>query len=281
MRRQFLSALVVTGAVWAGQPPKAGLSVARPILHYRQEEGPAIAAGYEYQSGEILHLSFRISGYRVVNDRVNVRWQLVAVDPEGLLLAPPVNGEIKEELSFNDKDWMPKAAHSLALPAQLPPGSYKLKIQISDENAQASADQEVSFRVGGQAFPKADVLSVLDLSFYRKETDRQRMEPAVYHTGDTLLAKFRVAGYQLGAKNRFEVSYGLSVLDEAGKVLYKQEQAASDSGSPFYPQRLLNGMLSLNLTEGVRAAAYTLLVEARDHVGQKVAEARERFVVEK
>ncbi|MBI4890044.1 MAG: hypothetical protein HY821_05410 [Acidobacteria bacterium] len=282
--RTLLLWAVVMGVVCAQEktaPAGGGLAIGRQVLHQKQEDGPAIPAGYEYYSGELLYLSFRVTGFRAVKDVVDLRWQVVAVDPEGLLLTPPANGVVREELSVNDKDWLPKVQYTLPLPAQLPPGEYKLKIQVADENAKASADKEVAFRVGGRALPKLEKFSVLGLGFYRDDADRQPMEAAVYKVGQTLLAKFQLAGFQLGEKNRFEVSYGLAVLGASGKVLYAQENAAGDDGAPFYPRRLLNGALTLNLTEGVQAATYTLVVKARDKVGQTEAEARAEFQVVK
>ncbi len=269
------------GALWQGQPPAAKLSVAQATLHERKEDGPAITPNYEYYSGELMYLSFRVSGFKAIKDKVDVRWQVVAVDPEGRLLAPPANGSVQEELSSNDKNWMPKVAHTLALPSQLPPGAYKLKVHVADELANDSVEKEIEFKVGGKPFPQVKELSILELKFYRSETDRTPLDPAMYHTGETLLARFQLAGFELGEKNKFDVDYGLSILSASGKVLYTQEQAAADSGSPFYPQRLLNGILTLNLTAGVQAAQYTLVVKARDHVGNKEAESRAQFTVEK
>lgn len=273
-------AAAVVGAQQQKQAaPGAGLSVAKAVLHFKQEDGPAIAADYQYYAGELLYLSFRIGGFKVVKDAVNLRWQLVGVDPEGLLLAPPANGVIQEEISANDKEWLPKVAYTLPLPAQLMPGVYKLKIQVADENAQTAADKEVEFKVGGKPLPRVDRFSVLNLGFYRQEGDRQPMEEPRYRAGETLLARFQLAGFQLGGKNRFDVSYGLFILGASGQVLYSQEDAAADSGEPFYPRRLLNGALTLNLTAGVQPAEYTLVVKAKDRVGQTEAEARAQFKV--
>ncbi len=283
MRRIALLALALAVAsLWAQQKqpaPPAGLAVTKATLHFKQEEGPAIAGNYEYYAGELLYLSFRISGFKTVKDSVDLRWQLVGVDPEGLLLAPPANGAVKEEIGYTDKDWLPKVAYTLPLPAQLPPGVYKLKIQVADENAQAAADREVEFKVGGRPLPRPERFSVLSLGFYRQESDRQPMEKAAYRAGETLLARFQMAGFQMGEKNRFDVSYGLSILGASGKVLYSQDDAAADSGAPFYPRRMLNGALTLNLTAGVQPAEYTLVVKAKDRVGQTEAEARARFQV--
>lgn len=281
MKRFLLLALAVVGlCAQQRQPPSAQpLSITRTTLHFRQEDGPAIAANYEYLAGELLYLSFRVAGFKTVKDAVDLRWQLFGVDPEGLLLAPPANGSFTDEVSLNDKDWLPKVAYTLPLPAQLAPGLYKLKIQVADENAKASASSEIEFKVGGRPLPRPVQFSVLDLGFYKLESDRQAMSEPVYRAGDTLLARFQLAGFQLGEKNRFDVSYGLAILDAAGKVLYSQDDAAADNGAPFYPRRMLNGALTLNLTAGVQPAEYTLLVKATDRIGNASVEARSRFRV--
>lgn len=252
----------------------------RPTLHYRQEEGASISPTYQYTAGELLYFSFRIAGYTAQKDKVNLRWQLVAVDPDGLLLMAPLNGAIEEELSFNDKNWLPKVSQTLPLPAQMPPGTYRLKLHIADEFANKSIDTEVGFNVGGKPFPVVKGLTILNLQFLRAPEDRQPMERAVYHAGETLIARFDLAGFQLGEKNRFEVDYGLAVLNADGKVLFTQDHAASETNAPYYPQRLLKGELTLNLQAGVRPADYMLQVKVRDHVANADTVAEAKFAVE-
>ncbi len=265
----------------ADPPPATKLAVTGATLHYRQEDGPAISANYEYHSGELLYLSFRIAGFRVVKDRVDLRWTLYATDPEGRLLEPPANGAIQEERSYEDKNWLPRVQYTLALPGQLPPGEYKIRIRVADEFAQASAEQDLEFRVGGKPLPQVSELSVLNLGFYRDEAEREAMAEAVYRPGQMLVARFQVAGFVLGEKNRFAVGYGLKVLNTQGDVLFTQEEAASDEGAPFYPRRLLTGTLTLSITEGVQPGEYVLAVTVMDKVGGKTAEAQGRFRVER
>ncbi|MGC4055984.1 MAG: hypothetical protein QM757_44825 [Paludibaculum sp.] len=282
MKFLFFAPLFLTAAAGFAQPPAVptrGLSVIRPTLHYKQEEGAAIPDTYKYTAGELLYFSFRIGGFTVQKDKVDLRWQLVAVDPEGLLLMAPLNGAVQEELSDNDKNWLPKVVQTLPLPAQLPPGAYKLKLHLADELAKTSVDTETGFNVSGRPFPVVQGLSILNLRFLRNPTDRQAMENVIYHAGETLIARFELAGFKLGEKNKFEVDYSLSVLNTAGKVLFTQPQAASESNSPYYPQRLLNGELTLNLNAGVLAAEYTLLVKVKDHVAGVETESSAKFTV--
>lgn len=279
----FLLCLLLSGGGVSAAPRDTapGLKIVRATLHSRQEDGPAIADNYEYYSGELLHLSYRIAGYRVQKDKVGLRWQVIAVDPEGRLLVPALSGSIEEDVSDNDRDWLPKVQLSLPLPGQLPPGGYTLKLHAADELGASEVDTEVVFRVGGRPLPQVQGFSVVNLRFFRLETDRVPLEAPVYHPGESLLARFELAGFALGEKNRFDVSYGLSIQDEAGTVLYSRPDAATDSGAPFYPQRLLNGVLSLDLNAEVRPAGYTLVVQASDRVGGGRAELSGKFRVEK
>lgn len=266
---------------WQGQPQPSRLTLTGVTLHYRQEDGPPIRPDYEYYAGELLYLSFRISGFRVVKDRVDLRWSLYATDPDGRLLEPPANGAIQEELTYEDRNWLPRVQYTLALPGQLPPGEYRLRIRVADELAQTSAELDVPFRVGGKPFPQVKELSVLNLGFYADEAQREPMSDPVYRPGQMLVARFQVAGFAQGEKNRFSVGYGLRILGASGKELFVQEEAASDEGEPFYPRRLLNGLLTLSITEGVQTGEYTLAVTVRDRVGGQTAEAQARFRVEK
>lgn len=273
--------LPLLAAPAADPPPASKLAITGVTLHFRQEDGPAISPNYEYYAGELLYLSFRISGFKVVKDRVDLRWTLYATDPDGRLLEPPANGAIQEELSFEDKNWLPRVQYTLALPGQLPPGEYRIKISAADELAQTSAELNVPFRVGGKPFPQVKDLSILNLAFYRDEAERGPMADPVYHPGQMLVARFQVAGFALGEKNRFAVSYGLKVLDAQGEVLFTQEEAASDEGEPFYPRRLLNGTLTLSITEGVTPGEYALEVTVHDKTAGTTATASGRFRVAK
>jgi hypothetical protein len=277
----------ITGSIllWAGfaclaQQPAAKLGVVRPTFHER-EDGPPIPAGYEYYPGELMHFSFRIAGYAVQKDRVDLRWQLFAADPEGLLLFPPLSGAVSEEISENDKEWLPRVKESIPLPPQLPEGVFSLKIRVADEFAKSSAEQVVQFSVRGRKPEKLEALTVRDMRFYRREEDFNPLPDALYRPGDAVFGRFEIAGFRVAEKNRFDVEYGLRVLRPSGKLLYEEPKAAAESDTPYYPKRYMNGGFNLTLSKDLTPGEYTIVITARDNIAQSSAELSGKFRVEK
>jgi hypothetical protein len=190
-----------------------------------------------------------------------------------------MNGAVREELNVNDKDWLPRVQQTIALPPQIPPGVGKLKLVANDEYGKSTAEKEVEFRIQGKPLPKVAAFSLLDLGFYESDVAMTPMSEAVYRPGSALWARFQMAGFKLGEKNRFDVTYGLEIRSPDGKVLYARPEAASDSAEPFYPRRVLNGGVTLDITAGVAPGEYVLAVKAKDKVGGVNAEALSRFRV--
>lgn len=273
-------ALCVIIAAAAPAPPRK-LAVVQAVMHDRGEGAPAVPVGYQYVSGELMYFSFRIGGYAIKNDRVNLRWLIYASDPDGRLLWEPYNGTISEEVSHNDENWLPKVSQTLPLPPQLPPGGYKLLIKVSDENSQTSVEQEMAFRVGGRELVSPAEFSILNDGFYRSEQERVAMAEPVYRPGDAVLLRFQLAGFKVGEKNRFEVEYGVSVLRPSGREMYAEPKAAHEADSPYYPKRVMNGVIGLNLTLDLTPGEYTIVLKARDLAGQVEAEKRLKFTVQK
>lgn len=265
-------------------PPPAstsGLRLANITFHDRQEGAASIPEGYQYRAGELMFFSFRIGGYTVKNDRADLRWQLFATDSDGLLLFDIERGAIREEVTHADEQWLPRVALTLALPPQLAPGRYSLRILVSDELAGKSIEQTVEFQAGGRPIPRPDAFSILDAGFYRAETGGSPLNPAVYRQGDSLFFRFELAGFQLGEKNHFHVAYGVRLLRPSGNLLYEQPEAAEESGAPFYPQYLLLGGLRLDLSSDLTPGEYTFILSAEDRVGGRKVQQTLTFLVEK
>ena len=266
-------------------PPKPApareLRVIQAVLHDRGETAPSIPPARLYTGGELIYFSFRIAGYSVKNDRVDLRWLIFASDPDGRLLWEPVNGAIGEEVSHNDENWLPKVSQTLPLPPQLKPGTYKLLIKVSDESTQTSVEHPVEFNVGGRPLPEVEAFSIVNPGFYRSGTDPSPMSETVYKPGDELMLRFQLAGFKVGERNRFEVEYGLRILRPSGKLMYEEPKAAAEADAPYYPKRYMDGTISLNLSADLTPGVYSVVITARDSLGPAQAEAALRFKVEK
>lgn len=277
-----IPALLLSAALTAAAQPKqpAKLSPVRITLH-QGEDGPPLPAGYEFVSGEPVYVSFRVAGVKQVKDRVDVRWQIIATDPDGLLLFPALNGAIREEVSAADETWLPRVQQTLALPAMLTSGVYRMKIRVADELAQASAEQTLEFKVRGRTYEPPGQIAVRNLKLYREENDRFPAEPPLFTAGATIWIRFDLAAFSIGDKNRIDVEYDVAVLRPSGKVLFEQNNAAAESDTPFYPKRAMYGGFSINTTPDLSPGEYTVIIRARDKQAGNAVEEKATFRVEK
>jgi hypothetical protein len=280
MRRAiWISLMTLAVACAAGSAPQPTLAIARATLHESREDGPPLRAGYQYIPGEMLFLSFRATGYTVKNNAVDLRWQTYITDPTGVMIAPIEQGAVKDEVTDNDKDWLPQARQSVPLPPDLIAGQYTIHLRLADENAQATAEQTLSFQVRGHALEKLDRLVVRALRFYRDDNDTQPIEPAVYQPGDMLWLRCEVAGYRLGQDNAYEVAYGFSIYGQPDKLLYEQKDAGADHGAPFYPRRWLSAIFNVSLSRDLAPGQYRIVIVARDKLSGATAEQGSSFTV--
>jgi hypothetical protein len=274
-----LTALTASAGAAPPKPAPPKLAIVQAVLHDQREDAPAISPSYRYVAGEVLYLSYRVSGYTLKNDAVDLRWQMYLTDPDGLLLAPIENGAFKDEISVNDKDWLPRVDHAIPLPPQLYAGDYLIHLRVSDETAQAIVEQTVPFQVRGRTKEKRESILIRGLRFYSGEDDPAPIDPVSYHPGATLWARFEIAGYQIGEKNAFDVEYGLAVYRASGELLFEQLVAANEHDTPFYPKFWLMGGFSLNVGAGLSPGEYTVKVQVRDKLAKTTGEQSATFQV--
>ena len=259
------------------------LAVAQLDLH-QYEDGPVLAAGYEFLPGETAWLGCRMSGFKIqAKDEerfVKLSWELRVVDAEGILLEKPITGRIDDLLQPEDKNWQPKFVNSFVVPSFATAGVYKIQVNVRDELASADTTRALEFPVKAPAFRAADGLLVRNFRFLKEEDSAEALRPAVYHPGGMLWARFDIVGHKLGDGNKFDVSYGLAVLAADGRELFAQPDAAGEAKASFYPQRWVPGVLSLSLDKNVPAGTYTLAVLVRDKLAGDKTEIREMFQVE-
>jgi len=276
-----LGAAFLLGAV----PASAALSVDRIALH-QFEDGPELGPNHAFLPGESVFFSCRLTGYQPAatgdNQRsVKLSWTLAVTDPAGIPLVEGAKGEIAEQIFPQDKNWFPKFLHHFNIPPFAPGGAYRIKITARDEVAKADLSSQLEFQVRGHAVEPSPVLAARNLRFVKDETDGPAIDPAIYHPGETLWARFDMTGYKYGDKNHYSVEYGLAILRESGEQVFAQPAAAADSSEGFYPQRYVPGAVSLNLQPDVPEGSYTLVITMADKVGGQTAEARRDFRIQK
>jgi hypothetical protein len=284
IRRGWLAALL--GAILGPVPPaSAAFSVDRIALH-QFEDGPELGPNHAFLPGESVFFSCRLTGYQSAvsgeNQRsVKLSWTIDVTDPSGIPLVPGTKGEIAEAILPQDKNWYPKFLHHFNIPPFVPGGAYRISVTARDEVAKTGLTSQLEFQVRGHTVEASPVLAARNLRFVKDETDGPPLDPAVYHPGETLWARFDMTGYKYGDKNRYSVEYGLAILRESGEQVFAQPGAAADASEGFYPQRYVPGAVSLNLQADVPEGSYTLVITMTDKVGGQTAEARREFRIRK
>jgi hypothetical protein len=272
-------------ALWAGTA-LTGWAAAAPlkIIHigiHQIEDGPAVGDRVGFVPGETIYLSFDVENYNVTKEQaVAVSWVVTATDPKGIPIITPAEGKKQAMLQAEDKDWLPRARQAIVLPTLCTGGVYSIHIKVTDQNSKETVEADTKFKVGGPELPDAPKLVIRSFSFHRTEEDPQPLQSATYRSGDSMFARFQIAGYKYGEGNAIDASYGISILGPAGNVMYTQDPASEEKSASFYPKPYFDASMSLSLNPGTKAGDYTLVISAKDRIGNQTAEVRKTFHVE-
>ncbi len=274
-----LLAVLLPAAVQA-QPPVKPLALVNVTLH-EFEDGPPIASGHQFIPGETVFFRLQVQGCQAAPDRkVRLSYRIEASDSDGTPLAEIQTGKVETDLSDMDKDWLPRIRYSVLLPPHALPGEFRIGAWVKDENSGQEAKAGASFMVQGHQVETGGALALRNFRFLRGEQDGAALPAAAYRAGDTLWARFDITGFKAGEKNRIHVVYGISIVSPSGKVLLSEPQAAVDEEAPFYPKRYVPGVASLNVQPKTTPGEYTLVVTARDEVGEQTTVGHYMFHIE-
>jgi hypothetical protein len=258
----------------------ASLEIVRPILS-TSDGGAALPPDFEYRSGDIIFFSCRVRNYeKTAGEKVNLAYSIEALDSKSVPLAEPVKNGITEEVSPQDKDWMPRIATEIALPPLIAAGTYQIAVVVEDLAAKSKVELQVPFRIRGQGVTPSDSLTVENLRFFRAEEESQPLEKPAYRAGDAVWTRFNITGFHYGAHNRIDVSYAVSVLDGSGKVLWSQEEPTGEQSESFYPKLWIPASLSITTQKGTRAGEYGIVIHVKDAVGNQSYETKALFEIE-
>lgn len=251
------------------------------------EDGPPVSPNYEFLPGDFLYFEFEISGYKIDKTgedgprHIRLAYSLRAEDGAGTLLAPPQEQKIEDEITQQDKDWTPKRRVSILLPSYAAYGTCRVRLTVQDLIAKTEIRRDYEFLLGGRKVNRSDSLAIQNVRFLRSDKDGPGLVVVDYRGGDTVWVRFDMTGFQIGAANVAELSYGVSVLRPDGKVIFQQERAATQKlDGLFYPPRVVPGELSVTTTPDLLHGEYSLVIRLRDEIGGKTAESLQKFRIE-
>jgi len=270
-------------AAWAAFAQPAELRIDAATVSQSEDGAPA-GASHEFFPGETVFLSWRVAGYKRLekDDKtwLRLRWTVEAKDSSGLALTAPAEGTVDSDLSPQDKEWAPRLRQEILLPPLIPSGKYSVRILVEDVYGATKAERDVPISVRGYDVAPSDTLVVRNIRYFRSEDDGRPLAVAAYRPGDTVWARFDIAGFRRAERNRFEVTYGLEIFRESGESLYKEPEAARITEATYYPKRAVPGAFSLTLTPDLAKGLYTVMLRVKDIMGGQDYEARSTFSVE-
>ena len=276
MRLLLLVSLAGPLAFAATEP----LAVVQPVIS-QMEEGAASPPGFYYTPGEVIFFSCRVAHYAKTSDlKVHIAYSVEAFDPAGVQLNETYKNEFNDEVTIEDKDWMPRIQTQVMIPPLAGSGNYKIVVKAEDLQAKTTAQIEVPFEIRGRVVEPSDKVIVRNFHFYHDEGGKEPAEKAVYHAGQTMWTRFDVIGYQYGAGNKIDVSYVASIMLPDGKVVWTQPEPATEQSQSFYPKRYISGEFSIDLKAGVKPGSYIVAVLVKDSIGNQSYESRHPFTVE-
>jgi hypothetical protein len=255
------------------------LTVGRPVAA-QFEDGPPLGA-LRLVPGEVVYFSFFADGFRKSADtrRVELTGHVQVFDPAGIAVAPTEEILIVTDLSAEDKDWKPKLRAAISLPPIAPPGVYKVKYEVTDEQSKQTASGESTFGVEAKFVAPSGILAVRELNFYRNQDDSTALITPSYRAGDIVWVKFYITGYKYGEQNSIDASYDVELLGPDGASVMKKEDAAMEKSMAFYPQPYISGIFNLSLKSTMSHNVYTLVITAHDNMGKQTATATSKFQV--
>ncbi len=257
-----------------------GLQVVNPIIS-QMDGGAPDPSGFQHTPGEIIFFACRIANYAKAPDaKIHLAYSVQAFDAKGVPIMEIYKNELTDEVSVQDKEWMPKIATEIALPPLAASGTYKVVVKAEDLVGKATAELSIPFVVRGRDVPPSDTLVVRNFRFFRGENDTQPADRAAYRPGDSVWAKFDITGYRYGPGNKIDVSYVTSVLSAAGKVLWTQPEPAVEQSESFYPKAYIAADFGLNLQSNIKPGEYTIAVQVKDAIGKQSYEIKQTFTVE-
>jgi hypothetical protein len=254
----------------------------------KAEDSPAVSSSYEFLPGDFLYFSFRVAGFKTRTQSngnneaksISLTYEAAPLDERSIALCPPVTGVIETELNAEDKDWTPNREISFILPSFLAAGTYHVHLKLQDKFGNEETARDFPFRIGGTRIAPSSNLNVQNFAFLRKETDREALQVPAYSPGDTVFARFDIAGFKVGEKNSYRLAYGVTVLRPDGKPFVSELKAAELEQTTYYPAPYVPGLVQISVPPGSPRGQYVLSLHVRDLLAGTEYETRRALSIE-
>jgi hypothetical protein len=250
------------------------------------EDAPFAPSDYRFLPGDYLYFTFEIAGFSVHSEereeirKISLQYEVAIEDKESRPLAASVSGEIKTDLSPEDKNWVPKRRASFLLPPFLAAGTFQIRVTAKDLFGNSTASKSVPFSIGGMHVDPTPSIAVENFRFLRSENDTEPLSVPAYGPGDTVFARFEMTGFRIGDENRHHVAYGVTVFGPDGKAFINDPQAADLDATSFYPAQYIPGNITLSIDKNSHRGQYVVLLKVRDLLSNQELEKKEIFSIE-
>lgn len=252
----------------------------------QSDDAPFVPRDYRFLPGDYLYFTFEIGGFGIRSEdrdevhKIALTYDVTPEDANGVALAAASSGVIQTELSPEDKHWMPKRRAFFLIPSFVSAGEYRMHVHVKDMVSNSETAQDFPFRIGGIAIQPSTSITVQNFQFFRNENGGEALEIPAYSPGDTVYARFDMAGFKIDSQNLYHLSYGLTVLRPDGTLFIEQPKAAELQSSSFYPAQYLPGVLNLKTSSGASRGEYVIVLTVHDLLGNTTFQMKRAFSIE-
>ena len=252
----------------------------------QSEDSPFVPTSYVFLPGDYLYFTFDIAGFAIQSfnqdevRKISLSYVITPEDSQGVPLTEAVSDGIQAELNPEDKRWTPKRRVSFLLPSYIANGDFHVHVVAKDAFAKAEVSKDFPFHIGGPVIEPSTSVNVEHFEFLRREADRDALDIPAYAPGDTVFARFDMAGFKLAARNTYDLEYGISVTKPSGKPFVDSPRAADLKASSFYPAQYLPGVIRINTPPDSGKGEYILTLTVRDLVNNTKSETKKSFSIE-
>ncbi|MBV8897197.1 MAG: hypothetical protein JO051_11845 [Acidobacteriaceae bacterium] len=267
------------------EPAQSKLAIVQAGVQ-ASEDAPFASAGYEFLPGDYVYFTFQITGFSIQSlnrdevRKISLTYQVTPQDAHGTPLVEPVSDSIQAEISAEDKNWTPKRRVPFLLPSYISSGDFHIHLIAKDVAGKTEVARDYPFHIGGVSIAASDSINVQHFEFLRRENDRDALDVPAYSPGDTVFARFDMAGFKLASGNTYELEYGLTVIQPSGKLFLDAPRAAELKSTSFYPAQYLPGVIRISTPANSAKGEYILTLVVRDLVGNAKYEMKKSFSIE-